>query len=219
MVHCQVRRDAHHIRIALEEILVSQLLFIRDEARATAASSALSRILQGAVKLPSKAKLGTVGAYQTNKQAAGDQEEFQQYCNQDMIDRQAAGDVKFDRKVWQEEGAFRTGTFGWKGKLEPGVEGEGVFGRGSRGNKEADEVEVMTNATGTLFSNSKQGVDADDVAVTVKREGEASKEGMLQHGIQGMEYFGKWSPRWNRREDFGIKEMEEFTSGIHNLGV
>ena len=208
-----------YIRIACEEIWVSQLLLIRDEARATAASSALSRILQGAVKLPSKAKLSTVGANQNNNQAAGDQEEFQQCRNHDQIDRQAAGDVEFDRKVWQEEGALRTGTFGWKGQLEPGVGGEGVFGRGSRWNKEADEVEVMTKASGTLFSNFNHGVDAHDVAVTVKREGEASKEGMLQHGIQGMECFGKWSPRWNRREDFGIKEMEEFTSGIHNLAV
>ena len=136
-----------------------------------------------------------------------------------MIDRQAAGDVKFDRKVWQEEGTFRTGAYNWNGQLEPGVAGEGVFGRGSRENKEADEVEVMTNARGTLFSNSKQGVDADDVAVTVKREGEASIEVMLQHGIRGMECFGKWSPRWNRREDFGNREVEEFTSGIHNLSV
>jgi len=215
----QVEYQASVMVIGLPTLLNGPWCIVKDEARATAASSALSRILQGAVKLPSKAKLGTVGANQNNKQAAGDQEEFQQCRNQDMIDRQAAGDVKFDRKVWQEEGAFRTGTFGWKGKREPGVKGEGVFGRGSRGNKEADEVEVMTNARGTLFSNSKQGVDADDVAVTVKREGEASIEVMLQHGIRGMECFGKWSPRWNRREDFGNREVEEFTSGIHNLSV
>ena len=208
-----------HIRIACEEILVSQLLLIRDEARATAASSALSRILQGAVKIPSKAKLATVGANQNNMLAAGDQEDFQPYRTQDMIDRQTAGDVKLDRKVLLVEGTIRTGAFGWNGQLEPGVEDEGVFGKGSRGNKEADEVEVMTKERGTLFSNSKQGVDADDVAVGVKREGETGIEGMLKHGIQGMEYFGKWSPRWNRREDFGNREIEEFTSGIHNLAV
>ena len=198
------------------------LLFNRDEARATAASSALSRILQGAVKLPGNAKLGTaVGGPQNDLQAAGDLEEFQQFCNQEMCDGQAAGDVKFDRKVWQE-GTTRIGAFGWKGQVEPGLE-EVFGGGGSRENKEADEVEVMSlsKARGTLLGSSKQGVDADDGAATSNREGGAAKEGVtLPHGIRGMEYFGKWSSRWNRREDFGMKEgFKEFTWGNHNLGI
>jgi len=92
---------------------------------------------------------------------------------------------------------------------------------GSRGDETAaDEVEVMTKARGALFNGFKQGVDADDVAVTVKREEEAAaKEGILEQGIRGMENFGKLSPRWNRREDFGIKEIEDFTTKIQNLGV
>ena len=106
-----------------------------------------------------------------------------------------------------------TGAFGWKGQPESGVEEKWLGSRGDE--KAADEVEVMTNARGALFNSSKQGVDADDM----KREGDATKEEMLQHGIRGMENFGKWSPRWNRREDFGIKDTEEFTTGIHNLDV
>ena len=204
------------------------MFFNRDEARATAASSALSRILQGVVELPSKAKLGAaaVDATLNNlQQAAEDLEESQMYSNQQVLDGQVGGDVKFDSKVWKE-GTVRTGAFGWQGQIEPGVEEEEVFerGGGSRGYKEADEdeVEVMTKARGTSLSSSKQGVDADDGVVTVKTDGEAGKEGMLlPHGIRGMENFGKWSPRWNRREDFGIKEgIEEFTGrGILNLGI
>ena len=179
---------------------------IRDEARATAASSALSRILQGAVKLPSKTKQDADGAAQNNQHAAGGGDEFQVYRNQDMLDGQL--DAKFERKVWQEEGTSRAGT---------GV-GEGVIGQGSRGiNKGANEMEAMTKTRGTLFSNPKQGGDADNAGViAVKKE---VGEGLLPHGIQEMEDFGKWSPRWSRREDFGIREVEEFARGFHHLGI
>ena len=167
----------------------------RDEARATAASSALSRILQGAVKLPNKANQVPDGTTQNNLQAAGGNlEEYQVYRNQDLLDVQLVGDVKFDRKGWREEGISRMG---------PAV-GEGVVGQGSTGSKGADEVELMTKARGGLFSGD---------------EGDVGREGLLPHGIQGMEDFGKWSPRWSRREDFGIREVEEFAKGFHNLGI
>ena len=178
----------------------------RDEARATAASSALSRILQGAVKLPNKANQGTDGTTQNNLQATGGNvEEYQVYRNQDLLDVQLARDVKFDGKGWQEEGTSRMG---------PAV-GEGVVGQGTRGRKGTDEVEVMTKARGSLFSSSEQGGGADNGTVAVKSEGEVERDGLPLHGIQGMEDFGKCSPRWSRRVDFGIREMEEFA----NLGI
>ena len=181
----------------------------RDEARATAASSALSRILQGVVKLPSKEGPCTEIATQNNLQAAGgNAEEFQVYCNQDILGAQLVGDVKFDGNVWQERegGTSRMGL----------PLGEGMVGQGSRGSKGADEVELMTKARGSLFSSSEQGGGADNGTVAVKSEGEVGRDGLPLHGIQGMEDFGKCSPRWSRRVDFGIREMEE---GFLNLGI
>ena len=191
--------------------VTATLYVIRDEARATAASSALSKILQGAMKFPSsKTKQGTDDLRQNNLQTAGDVEEFQVYRRHDVPDVQLAGDVKLDRKVWQEEGTSR---------VELGV-GGGVVGQGSRGNKEAaDEVEVMTKARGSVFNSSKEGGVTEDGAITGEKEGEIGGEGLLALGIRGMEEFGKWSPRWKRREDFGIKEVEEFARGFHNLGI
>ena len=180
---------------------------IRDEARATAASSALSKILQGAVKLPSKDSPGT----ENNLQAAGGNVEV--FCNQDILGAQLVGDVKFDKKVWQEKegGTSRTGL----------PVGEGRVGQGSRGSKGADEVELMTKARESLFSSSKQGGGAVNEIVAVKREGEVGRDGLPLHGIQGMEDFGKCSPRWSRREDFGIREVEDFARGrgFLNLGI
>ena len=162
--------------------VTATLYVIRDEARATAASSALSKILQGAVKLPSsKTKQGTEGVMQNNLQAAGDVEESQVYRRHDELD--------------------------------------GVVGQGSRRNNGADEVEVMTKARGGMFTSYNQAGGAEDGAITGEMEGDGEKEGLLKHGIRGMEDFGKWSPRWNRREDFGIKGVEEFARGFHNLGI
>ena len=163
------------------------------------------------MKLPSsKTKQGTEGVLQNSLQAAGDVDEFQVYRNQDTLDVQLAGDVKLDRKVWREEGTFR---------MEPGV-GGGVVGQGPRGNKGApDEVEVMTKARGSMFISSKQGGGTEEGAIPGEKEGEAGRESLQALGIRGMEDFGKWSPRWNRREDFGIKEVEEFARGFHNLGI
>ena len=115
----------------------------------------------------------------------------------------------------------------WRGREEgisrmgPAV-GEGVVGQGTRGRKGTDEVEVMTKARGSLFSSCKQGGGDGDgaVGIPVKREGEVvGREDLPPHEIQGMEDFGKWSPRWSRREDFGIKEVEEFAKGFHNFGI
>ena len=124
---------------------------------------------------------------------------------------QLVGDVKFDGIKRQEEGTSRMGS----------SLGDGVVGQYSRESKGADEVELMTKARGALFSSSQQGGGGDEgaVGISVKREGEIGTEGLLQHGIQGMEDFGKWSSRWSRREDFGIKEVEEFAKGFHNFGI
>ena len=89
--------------------------------------------------------------------------------------------------------------------------GERVVGKGPRGSKGADEVELITKARGGLFSSSKQGSGGD--------KGDVGREGLLPHGFQGMEDFGKWSPRWSRREDFGIREVEELAKGFHNFGI
>ena len=165
------------------------------------------------MKLPNKSNQAPDGPTQNNLQAAGggNGEEYQVYRNKDLLDVQLAGDVKFDRKGWQEEGTSRMG---------PAV-GEGVVGQGSRGNKEADEVELLTKARGGLFSSSRQGGGGDEGAVgmSVKREGDVGREGLLPHGIQGMEDFGKWSPRWSRREDFVNREVEKFAKGFHNFGI
>ena len=165
------------------------------------------------MKLPNKSNQAPDGPTQNNLQAAGggNGEEYQVYRNKDLLDVQLAGDVKFDRKGWKEEGTSRMG---------PAV-GEGVVGQGSRGKNEADEVELMTKARGGLFSSSRQGGGGDEGAVgmSVKREGDVGREGLLPHGIQGMEDFGKWSPRWSRREDFVNREVEKFAKGFHNFGI
>ena len=72
-----------------------------------------------------------------------------------------------------------------------------------------------------MFSSSKQGGGGDEgaVGISVKREGDVGREGLLPHGIQGMEDFGKWSPRWSRREDFVNREVEKFAEGFHNFGI
>jgi len=208
----QVEFQASVMVIGLPTLLNGPWCLAKDEARATAASSALSRILQGAVKLPIKANRGTDGTTQNNLQASGGNvEEYQVYRNQNVLDVQLVGDVKFDGNKRQEEGTSRMGS----------ALGDGVVGQYSRESKGADEVELMTKARGALFSSSKQGSGGDNeaVGISVKREGEIGTEGLLQHGIQGMEDFGKWSSRWSRREDFGIKEVEEFAKGFHNFGI
>ena len=45
------------------------------------------------------------------------------------------------------------------------------------------------------------------------------KNSFLSHGIRGMKDFGKWPPRLNRREDFDIKDIEEFTLSFNNFGI
>jgi len=207
----QVEFQASVMVIGLPTLLNGPWCLAKDEARATAASSALSRILQGAVKLPNKGKVPD-GTTQNNLQATGGNiEEYQVNRNQDLFGLQLAGNVKFERKVRQEEGISRIG---------PAV-GEGVVGQGSRGSQRADEVELMTKARGALFSSSQQGGGGDEgaVGISVKKEGDVESEDLLPHGIQEMEDFDKWSPRWSRRDDFGIREVEEFAKGFHNFGI
>ena len=192
------------------------LFVVRDEARATAASSALSRILQGAVKLPSKASQGT----QNDLQSTGGNVE---YRDQDMHGVQLAGEVKLERKVGkqEEEGTSMKGAAAVRERVVGKESSRGnMLGQGSRESKGADEVEVMTKPRESLFSSSKQGGGDGAVGIVAKSEGEVGSEDLLPHGIQGMEDFSKWSsPKWNRMEDFGSRDVDEFARGFHNLGI
>ena len=203
------------VRLDLK-ICYLNLLYNRDEARATAASSALSRILQGAVKLPCKASQGT----QNDLQSRGGNVE---YLNQDMLGEQLAGEIKLQRKVWkQEEEGTSLKVPAAVGERVVGKESSrgNMLGQGSRESKGADEVEVMAKPRESLFSSSKQGGGDGAAGIVVKSEGEVGSEDLLPHGIQGMEDFSKWSsPKWNRMEDFGSRDVDEFARGFHNLGI
>jgi hypothetical protein len=95
-----------------------------------------------------------------------------------------------------------------------------MLGQGSRESKGADEVEVMAKPRESLFSSSKQGGGDGAAGIVVKSEGEVGSEDLLSHRIQGMEDFSKWSsPKWNRMEDFGSRDVDEFARGFHNLGI
>ena len=160
------------------------LFVVRDEARATAASSALSRILQGAVKLPSKASQGT----QNDLQSTGGNVE---YRNQDMHGVQLAGEVKLERKVWkQEEEGTSMKVPAAVGERVVGKESSrgNMLGQGSRESKGADEVEVITKPR----EGSKLGGGDGAADIVVKRDGEVGSEGLLPHGIKWMEDFLKF---------------------------
>ena len=165
------------------------------------------------MKLPSKVSQGTESSTKNSLQnQGGNAEEFPVKCNLD-IGAQLVGDVKSDGKVPQknEGGTSRMGS----------SVGEEVVGQGSRGSKGTDEVELSTKARGSLFTSSKQGGGVDYGAVAVKREGEVGRDEWrpAPHGIQEIGDFGRWSPRWRRREDFDIGAVEEFSRGFHNLGI
>ena len=70
------------------------MLFNRDEARATAASSALSKILQGGVKPVIKARQGSVFGARNNLLPAGDVDELLVYHTRNQDTMQGEGDVK-----------------------------------------------------------------------------------------------------------------------------
>ena len=154
-----------------------------------------------------KARPRIAGATQNNLKAAGDVEEFQGCRNQDMFERQAGDDAMFDGEVWQEHSK---GGRGWKEQMKQGQEEE---------NKEIGQ-KVMTKARGSLNNNSiQEGALNTEEAAILERDGEVEKDGFLSHGIRGMKDFGKWPPRLNRREDFDIKDIEEFTLSFNNFGI
>merc|ERR1711990_535255 len=81
----QVEFQASVMVIGLPTLLNGPWCLAKGEARATAASSALSTILQGAVKLPSKASRSTESNTKNSLQnEGGNVEEFPVKCNQDI---------------------------------------------------------------------------------------------------------------------------------------
>ena len=183
------------------------MLFNRDEARATAASSALSKILQGGVKPVIKARQGSVFGTRNNLLPAGDVDELLVYHTRNQDTMQGEGDVKYDRKVWRQH---ETGASGWKEQHRRGAD-EASPGEGE------EKVEVL-KARGNLYSSSKE-VESTNTGSDMKLDGEDGIDNLLPHGIRGMEDFGKWSPRWKVREDFDNEGIEEVAWGFNNLGV
>ena len=164
----------------------------REKAKATAASAALSRILQGAVKpIASKTKQADSEFGHTNPQGGRVLEDL--HINSWSTHKEVAsrGDAMSGRDVQPEQGVIGANLKKQRGPL---VDDEKVVGNGSQAGR-----------GGLAFSLQGGGVISGDGDSTGVNEEEAQQADMLAHGIRGMEEFGKMgpSPWWSTREDFG----------------
>ena len=154
----------------------------REEAKATAASAALSRILQGAVETKqADFELG-------HKSPQGGRVLEDLHINSWSTHKEVAsrGDAMSGRDVQPEQGVIGANLKKQRGPL---VDDEKVVGQGSQARR-----------GGLALSRQGGGVISGDGDSTGVNEEEAQQADMLAHGIRGMEEFG---PRWSTREDFG----------------
>ena len=187
----------------------------REEAKATAASAALSRILQGAVKpIVNKSKKADLALGHKGPQVGRVLDD--QHINSRSIHKEVAskGDTMSGRDVQTEQVVIGANT---QKQHVPLVDEEKVVGQGSRARMGIKVREEKGNAwEGLAFSPQKGGVILGDWDNTGVNEGEVQQIDTLPHGIRGMEDFGRLGPRWVKREDFG---SEEFSRQFYNLCI
>ena len=187
----------------------------REEAKATAASAALSRILQGAVKpIVGKSKKADLELGHKGPQVGRVLEV--QHINSWSIHKEVVsrGYTMYDRDVQTEQGVIGANI---QKQHVPLVDEEKVVGQGSRARMGIKVREKKGNAwEGLAFSPQRGGVVSGDGDNTGVNEGEVQQADTLAHGIRDMENFGRLGPRWVKREDFGA---EEFSGGFYNLCI
>ena len=187
----------------------------REEAKATAASAALSRILQGAVKpIVGKSKKADLELGHKGPQVGRVLED--QHINSWSIHKEVAsrGDTMSGRDVQTEQGVIGANI---QKQHVPLVDEEKVVGQGSRARVGIKMREEKGNAwEGLAFSPQRGGVVSGDGDNTGVNEGEVQQADTLAHGIRDMENFGRLESKWVKREDFGA---EEFSGGFYNLCI
>ena len=187
----------------------------REEAKATAASAALSRILQGAVKpIVGKSKKADLELGHKGPQVRRVLED--QHLNSWSIHKEVVsrGYTMYGRDVQTGQGVIGANI---QKQHVPLVDEEKVVGQGSRARMGIKVREEKGNAwEGIAFSPQKGGVVSGDGDNTGVNEGEVQQADTLGQGIRGMENFGRLGPRWVKREDFGA---EEFSGGFYNLCI
>ena len=187
----------------------------REEAKATAASAALSRILQGAVK-PIVGKSKKAGLELGHKGPQVERVLEDQHINSWSIHKEVAprGDTMSGRDVQTEQGVIGVNI---KKPHVPLVDEEKVVGQGSRARVGIKMREEKGNAwEGLAFSPQKGVVVSGDGDNTGVNEGEVQLVDTLAHGIRVMEDIGRLGPRWVKREDF---DAEEFSGGFYNFCI
>ena len=194
---------------------------LREEAKVTAASAALSRILQGSVKPivgMSKRIEGDLELGHCGPQAGSDLVDLHtNRCNKD--EEAASGDAVYGKDMQPEQWVVGANL---KEQHGPLADEEKVVGQGSRARRGIKhEEEGLGKAWEGLAYVSHQGgviSGEGDNEGAIKEETE-QQASTLAHGIRGMEEFGKLGPRWNRREDFGGDRAEEVSRGFYNLCI
>ena len=187
----------------------------REEAKATAASAALSRILQGAAKpIVGKSKKVDLELGHKGPQVGRVLED--QHINSWSIHKEVAsrGVTMSGRDVETEQGVMDANI---QKQHVPLVDEEKVVGQGSRARVGIKMREEKGNAwEGLAFSPQRGGVVSGDGDNTGVNEGEVQLVDTLAHGIRGMEDIGRLGPRWVKREDFGA---EDLSGGLYNLCI
>ena len=180
----------------------------REEAKATAASAALNRILQGAVE--TKQAYFELG----HKSPQGGRVLEDLHINSWSTHKEVAsrGDTVSGRYVQPEQGVIGANLKKQHCQL---VDEDKVVGQGSRARR--GKREETGRAWDGLALSPQEGVTSGDGDNKGLDGGEAQQADTLAHGIRGMEEFGKMgSSRWSRRDDFG---GEEFSNGFYNLCI
>ena len=180
----------------------------REEAKATAASAALSRILQGAVET----KQADFELVHKSPQGGRVLEDLHTNCWSTHKEVASRGDTVSGRYVQPEQGVIGANL---KKQHCPLVDEDKVVGQGSRARR--GRGEETGRAWDGLALSPQEGVisgDGDNIGLD---GGEVQQADTLAHGIRGMEEFGKMGPsRWSRRDDFG---GEEFSNGFYNFCI
>ena len=187
----------------------------RKEAKATAASAALSRILQGAVEpILSKTKQADLELGHRSPQEGRVLEDLHLNSRSRHNEVALRGDTVSGRDVQPEQGVIGANL---KKQHCPLVDEDKVVGQGSRARRGIKVGEEMGRAWDDLALSPQEGVFSGNGDNKGVDEGEAQQADTLAHGIRGMEEFGKIGPsRWNRRDDFG---GEELSNGFYNFCI
>ena len=186
----------------------------REEAKATAASVALSRILQGAVEpIVGKTKQADfeLGHRSPQGRVLEDLHLNSWSRHNEVASR---GDTVSGRDVQPEQGVIGANL---KKQHCPLVDEDKVVGQGSRARR--GRGEETGRAWDGFALSSQEGVIPGDGDNNGLDEWEAQQADTLAHGIRGMEEFGKMGPSsstWIKRENFGA---EEFSNGFYNLSI